>query len=520
MALARSLADTNLPHAEELDLPSPRKRTLPGFISCEWKEKRDRAIQSNGKWQIWHFRVNNPGQDELDYWKNLTFECRELIIGNYEQGQFRNVEHVHMHIHLKRQKTIGQMKTMLFPHGTTRLNNIDYYLAPSRHYFDSSCSPELNKDYCTKNGIMFHHREGETRCTMPGEYYADEIEEVEEVLDPDSPTFEEDCVRVGKKARIAFARKLLRCAADESMLNMYAMLCRDHGRRVANALLPDQRYSANGPRVQKEHPDFTIRTDFPSAEEQEVWWISGPAGAGKSAFLRMLFPGAYTKNKDTAYWESYNYNDHSVNNPHMAVVFNELDSPQDMLNFSPNKASFDAIKNLFDIYEFPIEIKHCAQQMIRPRRIAITSNTTVNHIMACIQTLSRHDVPNNKFFGLDVRTLSQAITRRLVQIHINDLLDLYDCFCFRKLKDLNFGGVFHKSLRGEMSEKLQTLISDTSLKGLDLITKVSDLKKEMEVRTMELLAPLRWMPTWAIRASKKPLDREGLLEQIQCALNF
>lgn len=490
------------------------------YLKSVLDARKEKMGNPAGKWQIFHIRVNNPTEEELEHWKELApTHCREMVIGNYEIGKYRGATHVHIHVHFLSQMTLTGVRRLFLGSLPNRRSTYDFYIAPSLHYFDKAFTPETNRDYCTKNGTLWSFGGlSQKRAKVCREEPTDDFDDLPSSL----PEKEDDALMaqlrsMAKKRRIAYARKILDASEDASLIAMYERMHREHGHNYAHAFFPETYHTPAGCSVRKTFPTADEAIIYPPAEEQEVLWITGCAGTGKTSFLRLLHPYAYTKNKDTQYWEAFNFTDHSINNPHMAVVFNEVDTVQDLLNFAPNKSSFDAIKNIMDIFPFPIEIKHKQQEMIRPRRILITSNTTIEAIMEAGRTLSRHDAPNNKLYGLDFDTLSKALTRRIRVVHITELLDAYNCFVLPNQRGINFGGVFHNSVKNEIYKRLSDILS-SEVNDLEVLIRVNELKAEMIHRSSELLKPMRWVPYNVIRLGKARLNRDEILRNVTLSL--
>jgi hypothetical protein len=92
-------------------------------------------------------------------------------------------------------------------------------------------------------------------------------------------------------------------------------------------------------------------------------WIHGPSGCGKSRGARQEFPGAYIKDPKTRWWDGYE--DQKV------VIVDDLDKY--------DKACAGDLKRWIDHYAFPAQFKG-SSKMIRPERVIITSNYTIEEI--------------------------------------------------------------------------------------------------------------------------------------------
>lgn len=419
-----------------------------------------------------------------------------------------------MHVHLLEQMTIGQVRKLFLGDCEGRKPLLDYFVSASKHYFDPSLTIDDNKAYVTKEGILFQHtlekpKKRKATVDLDASNLPDQLPEKEDA------DILATIYLLPKKQRYTLAQKYL--GIDESIetspIAMYELMHRTIGFNTAKAFFTELYHTTQGLSVRKAFPAAREGIIYPRSDEIEFYWITGPAGKGKTTFVNVLYPGNYVKNKDTVYWESYNFNDHSKDNPHMCVLFNELDTTFDLMAFSPNQKSFDTIKNMLDIKPFPIEIKHQAQQQIRPRRIYITSNTDLTRLMLTLAMQARHDTPSNPFYGLDVQTLKEALMRRLIQLTIDELLDTYNCFCIKTIEQIRFGGVFHNSLRTEIETRMQ-MINEDNLTYLEKFQEYVDLRTEMELRTIELLAPLRWVPIEQVKFAQSPPTHKDIRNAI------
>lgn len=251
-----------------------------------------------------------------------------------------------------------------------------------------------------------------------------------------------------------------------------------------------------------------------------MFWIHGPAGAGKTSFINALYPNHYSKNKATAYWEAYNFIDHSTENPHMVVCFNEVDTPFDLMAFSPNQSSFDTIKNVLDIYPFPVEVKHQQQRMIRPRRIFITSNTTISSLMHAVRSFVHQALPNNKFFGIDVNRLEAALSRRVVEVDIDDVLKAYRVKCLRNIKALNIGGIVCESNWDVVRDKINETIDRMAQGIMEQQTGISRIKEDWTYYAkmcQENLKQFRFMTYHDVVNGNLPIDLNYLMSEISYA---
>lgn len=462
------------------------------------------------KWRVFHLRINNlTDANVMQVIDAYRPHAREVTCGVREVGKSSGIAHHHFHVVMLEQTTLFRMRSLLPLLLLNQCGPDDVYLAPSLHYSDSSKTIEMNRDYCTKNGV-FHSYVLSSKPRVVGSKRALVVDDPDDLsgFPAELPSAEDPILlnlafNLSKDARYKLARRYVPDSDDLAPLALYEQMHRIHGHNTAKAFFTELYHTTAGLSVRKAFPGNQSAVVFPGSDDQEVLWIEGPAGSGKTSFLQLLYPGNYQKNKDTVYWETYNFTDHTVNNPHMAVVFNELDTVHDLLAFSPNSSSFDTVKNMLDVFPFPIEIKHKAQELIRPRRIFITSNTTLSHIMHMANILSRQSNHGNKLFGLDVNTLSAALHRRMISVSIDEVLEVYNCFVVKKIPFLGFGGVFHNSLRSDIGAALMDILQNET-DPVAQIQKSHLVRKEMETRTIELLKPLRWVSFSVVRDARDP----------------
>lgn len=522
--LVELLMEDDFPSERGVSQPDPR-RALEGEeleIAMEANSISD-LPHSRKRQRCWHLRINELGSNDIDLIINVLQPlCVELVIGEQEVGKHHTTPHHHIHALFRQQVTRTQILKLLHPVLAGKdARRKDYYVEPAKCVFDDRYTIQDNREYVTKNGTLYEFYEsslGRSRKrAAPSSTAWEAADEAKlDIDDPATVDFLRNLVfpltmtdvpivqAVPKKYRHEFARWLVRYPRQSSVVAMYEAIHRSYGHLAGLALFPETYYTAPAVNVRKLNVDALIQ-QYPGSEDIEFFWIHGPAGTGKTSFCSLLYPGHYVKNKSTEYWESYNFLDHSTNNPHMCVVFNELDSANDLLAFSTNQKSFDAIKNILDVKPFAIEIKHKNQEMIRPRRIYITSNTTLSSIMNAVRDLSAHQTPNNIFYGCNVEALHQALSRRLIQVHIDELLDVYGLFCFKKLPGLPFGGVFAKHLEESIKVTLRNIIESTPGKEnfRTRYDQIASARKEFEQRTIDYLAQYRWIPYDIVKTSKE-----------------
>lgn len=464
-------------------------------------------VDERGKYTIFHVRVNDVTDEELEAWKEMAkVHCRELTIGTLEIGRVHGRKHYHCHVHFMCQKTIYAVRKLMIPNEPPRMPGKDYWIGISLHYTNSEYTIEDNRNYCTKEGILYSYTRPDSRRKRSAEEadLSKEFNEAEQNLIEEFKTLpeKEDNMLLRtiegypKKVRHAIAAKVLGVNKKDGVIVMYEQIHRRYGANTAKAFFTETYHSTAGLSVRKAYPSTNTEVVYPKASEQEVWWITGGAGTGKTTLLNLLYPGAYTKNKGTPYWESFNYKDHSIMNPHMAVIFNEMDTVSDLLQFSQNGKSFDAIKNILDVFPFPVEIKHSAQVTVRPRRVLITSNTTIDSLMTFTHLQSRHDqgISSNPIFGLDVSVLRNALLRRTKVINIRQLMDMVDCFCMPKMNNIDFGGVFACFLKDTIKEGLTNIVRTHFNDPFSLSKHVEEFRLDMEARTIDYLEKFRWQP--------------------------
>lgn len=110
----------------------------------------------------------------------------------------------------------------------------------------------------------------------------------------------------------------------------------------------------------------SIRSDSICAShmdgELDNYWIVGPSGVGKTRWAVERFPAAYFKTKDN-WWDHYAGED--------TVLIDDL---------GPKDVSASVLKNWADRYAFPAGFKGGSFRRIRPKRIIVTSNYTLEQL--------------------------------------------------------------------------------------------------------------------------------------------
>jgi hypothetical protein len=99
-------------------------------------------------------------------------------------------------------------------------------------------------------------------------------------------------------------------------------------------------------------------------------WLEGKSNAGKTHLATTMFPGAYEK-KANKWW--CRYNDQEV------VIINDVSPFQ-------KKDITDHLKIWADKYPFPVETKGGGMQGLRPRKIVVTSQYTIDEVWEDAET--------------------------------------------------------------------------------------------------------------------------------------
>lgn len=442
--------------------------TVYEAIPGEYKMSK---LNTQKKFNIWSQRVDKPTEEEQEHIKKQIEElCSKGVIGVKETGKHK--EHYHMAFSLRKEKSqSATAKTFIINQGQ-KVHMEDYCLLPSAHYFSKEAVPEAIFTYAIKKGVLFNHR-----------FKTEEAKEE---------------VKNNRLRRINEFCEQYNIDKDEVNLVKYEKAIQVLGIQKAKELFPTIHYSANGVRIQKDNVNDKHTLDVPSCGNQ---WITGPPGTGKTSFLDVLHPGRYTKNKDTKFWESFNYQDTSTNNNHMCVHFDELGTVQDMLNMSGG-VSQDQFKLIFQDAPFTIEIKHGAQQTVRFRKGIVTGNDSWQSLINQVYKQCNNDNHTNPLRGFSAGQFKAAIERRFTFVDISEVLDTYNCFTIKKTK-FGLGGCFHKSFRDVIYKKHNDYIKEAKernkngeLKAVvntDLRRKCIDLAKKYKNKTIKELEPQRWM---------------------------
>lgn len=131
-------------------------------------------------------------------------------------------------------------------------------------------------------------------------------------------------------------------------------------------------------------------------------WIWGSTGAGKSKSVREKHPNAYYKNKEE-FWDTYAGED--------VVVLEDVDESWGIVLFQ--------LKIWADHYPFQAKIKHLPPIKIRPLKIIVTSNYTIEEVL----------IKMAKSLNISIDTpLILAIERRFKQIKMTESTVLPDVF--------------------------------------------------------------------------------------------
>jgi len=139
----------------------------------------------------------------------------------------------------------------------------------------------------------------------------------------------------------------------------------------------------HGPRLLALHEPERKPIDGPLSHE---WWV-GPTGTGKSRLLWELYPEHYAKTLNK-WWDGYKFED---------VVVIEEWAPR-------NECTASFLKVWADRYAFTCEVKGAMLPMIRPKKLIILSNYTIEQCFPqkedCDPLLRRFTVinfPEHKF---------------------------------------------------------------------------------------------------------------------------
>lgn len=109
---------------------------------------------------------------------------------------------------------------------------------------------------------------------------------------------------------------------------------------------------------------------------ENEWWV-GPTGSGKSRELWQSYPSHYQKSLNK-WWDGYNYEE---------VVAIEEWAPK-------NEVTASSLKIWADRYPFTAEIKGGTLQKIRPKKIIVLSNYTIDQ---CFQSAEDREPIQRRF---------------------------------------------------------------------------------------------------------------------------
>ena len=98
------------------------------------------------------------------------------------------------------------------------------------------------------------------------------------------------------------------------------------------------------------------------------YWIWGVSGAGKSWMARTHYTvGEYFTKTHDKWWCGYRLEP--------TVLYDDIDGQSDILHL------MSKLKTIADIYPFPAPVKHHPSLSIRPQRIIVTANMSIDQIM-------------------------------------------------------------------------------------------------------------------------------------------
>lgn len=122
-------------------------------------------------------------------------------------------------------------------------------------------------------------------------------------------------------------------------------------------------------------------------------WIWGPTGSGKSKYVSDNFPDAYDHPREV-YWDSYEFES--------TVVLSDVDETWEDVLWE--------LKIWGDHYVFNGRIKHKPSLKMRPKRIIITSNYTIEEVLT--RVFKRKNIKHDAM-------LIKAIQRRFKEIRLD-----------------------------------------------------------------------------------------------------
>lgn len=414
----------------------------------------------------------------------------KYIIGNLETGKLNNKKHHHAVVILQKECTQSAVVKRFIKNYINLVHLEDYCCVPSAHYFNKDEHPiEKAIEYATKHGIMHQSANMESKLKR---------------------------IEVVKKTRDTLITKFCEendIPTDEYAVVKYEKCLQLKGESIAKELFPLVHNKTEGKSVRKQNVNDKWQDENMFTGDIFNIWIYGGAGLGKTTLVDVLYPGRYSKRKDTQYWEKYNYKNHTTSNNHMCVHFDEVCTIEDVLRFSASGKSPDTFKNMFCEAPFSIEIKHEAQEMTRFKVGIVTSNCSLEVITD--KFTERINAANyNKtdpLFGIDALTLKEALLRRFTIIHINDLHNKLGTVCISVDKE-GFGGVFMKNMLPDIIKERKELVvkykGSTGLEKEEFYRLLDELKRKYRAMTIQELEKFRWVPFDRIEKWNEELDIE------------
>jgi len=240
----------------------------------------------------WTF--NNYTQDDIDAIKSI--DARYLCFGK-EVGSVEGTPHLQGFVFFANARAFDSVRA-LFPRGV--------------HLEVSNGTPKQNKAYCSKDGDFYEQGE----CPIDaGEKGALEKERWADIIKLSREgNFEEICLKYPD---------------------------------VYGSRLRTLEY------LRSKRPRDVSALEGPGPFHE---WIVGPTGCGKSRGARADNPGAYIKEPESKWWDSYD--------GEAVVIIDDFDKFQ--------VAQGGSLKRWLDRYPFQAEVKG-GMQMIRPKKIIVTS---------------------------------------------------------------------------------------------------------------------------------------------------